>query len=465
MGKICYGKYSMGKIMLDIGNNAFDSSSTKLHEAVHAILSSTSWGFTDCLLGILLDEQTIEQKSNLASLRRLFFYGSIEVQESVAVFLELDYVRRHNSEKFDALSRDYQQNNEKYYIQYGYRKLEGFQGQENAPVAIMNLAIAAMNIRLPDLPSGENRIQLLQKADELQYNPNKRFWTAIEYIKDKNIPIEKYSDSEQIKDLFKNAGIFYFDEMSFQELYEWAQKEMIDRFCPGRRTEEFIQVFEGPLEEGIRKQMQATVSFQSDIKYRFEECSYGEFKDKLEVREELIWLTQGRNNKNYNVYVDTYYGCFFIYPDENLDYITDVENHPIFFDRNHYTFYMERCRALKDKFKIIDIAGLDVSGEKFLNEKSSRKMFGIKVNEASIVLFFVGNDKNELLTQALPFETFVTLWCKGILRDYEWIVPEEVYHSGKISGYCIEYVDFLCQNIGDFDSDAKNEKIEWVHIE
>lgn len=219
------------------------------------------------------------------------------------------------------------------------------------------------------------------------------------------------------------------------------------------------------MEEGIRKLWQASVSFQSDIRYKVEECGSREFKDKLKLGEGLIWLAQGKNNKNYNVYVDTYYGCLSVCLDEDLEYIMDVENHPIFLDRNHYKFYMERCKALKDKFKIIDIAGLDSSGEKFLNEKSSRKMFGIKVNETSIVLFFVGNDKNELLTQALPIETFVTLWRKGILQDYEWVVSEAVYHSGKISGYCIEYVDFLCQNIADFDSDEIEEKIEWMNVE
>lgn len=130
----------------------------------------------------------------------------------------MDFVRRRNTEKFEALSRNYQENNAKYYIQYGYRKLEGFQGKENAPIAIMNLASAAMEIRLADLSLGDSRIQLLQKADDLQYNPNKRFWTAIQYIKDKNISIEKFCDLEQIKDLFEKAGIFYFDEMSFQEL-------------------------------------------------------------------------------------------------------------------------------------------------------------------------------------------------------------------------------------------------------
>ena len=70
-------------------------------------------------------------------------------------------------------------------------------------------------------------------------------------------------------------------------------------------------------------------------------------------------------------------------------------------------------------------------------------VFCIKVNETSIVLFLVGNDKNSLLMQTLLIKTFVSLWRKGILQDYKWIDSNEIYHSGKISGYCIEYVDFL----------------------
>ena len=76
---------------------------------------------------------------------------SIEVHESIAVFVELEYTKEFNEKKYWELKNDYKVYNKKYYVQYKYRKLEQFHGCKDAINSIMNIANVAMEINLFEL--------------------------------------------------------------------------------------------------------------------------------------------------------------------------------------------------------------------------------------------------------------------------------------------------------------------------
>ena len=60
------------------------------------------------------------------------------------------------------------------------------------------------------------------------------------------------------------------------------------------------------------------------------------------------------------------------------------------------------------------------------------------------------------------YEVFVKLYTKGILKEYEFVDPIDVYKSKDIFGYCDDYALFVCRDKWDFEDDTERENVNWV---
>lgn len=463
-----FGEYSNGKVLIDMNKNKteFQQYATTIHEMTHMLLTSNSnWGIFDFLLEQIIKSDNVDKRiKNKAkrSYNTVYDY-SIKVQESVAVFMELYVIKRVDKKEFESLYGYYRDRNSiKYYKQYRFKELEEFLKIQTHPLAILEIAIAAMNVDLINLNPIKGSFTQQVKKNLDKYSPNHRFFRVIKYIKKQKNLLGEYN-KEEIRDIFNVLQIPYTESYDWAKFSIWGRDNILHELdINDKDVEFFVKLVNIKEEESNLGLMQGMVQgYLSADKYDKCICNDINMLNQISSNSNILYLNQNKQNNSEIIgLIDTYYGKVCYTNKFYLDNINLNKDMPILIDRNHYTYFTNKYPFICEKLLFVDIAGFDCHSSKFINSYGTKKFFIAVIDDKYVVIFILGK-KNEVLFNVIPKLMFKSI-NETFLSDF--IIVNPTIDDNELFNSIVSYDDlvlFICQDKIKFDLDNTRARIDW----
>lgn len=432
-----FGEFDFNGVHIDINMNLdhFDSAATTLHELSHQTLCADSYtGALDFLL-MNISAATKDEKvaGKVKQLYKRVNDASIRVQESVAMFQELSFLKAYSIEKFNDLL-SYYKNEADYYKLYRFGDLEFllFEQEMNEQTAlnlsskITKVALLAMNINLLELDPLDGKYLVLMEKKLNEYNPNYRFSRIIELIKRERISLNNCGLNE-LNNLYFRLGMQCID-YDWEKFEHWATEKLTKPLgvLPAR---EYIEYKKN--ENPSQRLLSASAYNSSRPAFKYVPCNEKNEIENAFTHSQVLYIEKNDEiNAVRNLLVN--YKDKVLYEFATRKVFVNWFNYiPIVFtDRNHYKELVEISPEIENTWLFVDLAEFSRYLIEFITEQKVSEYFVYPLNSLFVVLFMKGSKSNIFfhMTTAMNTEIWKTTHLKNCIERKIWwsdIIPKE----------------------------------------
>jgi len=441
-----FGEFDFNGVHIDINMNLddYDSVATTLHELSHQTLCADSYsGALDFLL-MNINAATKDEKvvSKVKQLYKRVNDATIRVQESVAMFHELSFLKVFNIEKYNQLL-SYYKNESEYYKLYRFGDLEFFLSEQEMDEhsalvlssKITKVALFAMNINLFELNPLDGKYLVLMEKKLCDYNPNYRFSQIIKLIKKEKISL-KYCDLKKIQELYSGLGMQCV-EYDWEKFEHWGTENLTKPlgvlsagdYIDYKKDENPVQIL-----------LSASAYNSSTASYKYVPCNEKNEIEDAFLHSQVLYIEKNEETAavrnllvNYKDKVLYEFATRWIFVDW-FKYVPFV-----FTDRKHYKELVEISPEVENNCLFVDLAEYSRYLIEFISNQKISEYFIYPINKLFVVLFMKGSNSNIFfhMTTAINADIWKATHLKEFKERGTWwneIIPE------KCLDYFKEYI-------------------------